>query len=133
MIPSVGRIVHYKLGDYEVDNEINGRMSNLNRHEAGQVVPMLIVRVWEEEPTEKSAVNGRVFLDGQHSLWVTSRVQGDGLSQWSEPPRVEQAAPAPAAAASGSKGKKAAATPPAEPEAAAASETETPAEPEPAA
>lgn len=87
MIPSVGRIVHYKLGNYEVENEINERMSSINRHEVGQIVPMLIVKVHapDGQANEQTSVNGRAFLDGDHDLWVTSRQQGDGLSQWSDP------------------------------------------------
>lgn len=98
MIPSVGRIVHYKLGEYdikELDDRL-GRASHLNPPMEGEIYPMLIVRVWADEPTETTAVNGRVFLDGRHDHWVTSRQQGDGPGHWSDPVGkvVEPAAPA---------------------------------------
>lgn len=107
MIPSIGRIVHYKLNDSDV-TEINRRRADArrtslhfsgaiihtgNQAEPGMVFPMLITRVWGLGPngaqiTEESVVQGQVFLDGNDTLWVTSRHQGDSEGQWSEPPRV---------------------------------------------
>jgi hypothetical protein len=60
MIPSPGRIVHYKLaeGDVAAIKQLKGQ-GNL-----------------------------QVFLDGDCSYWATSRKQGDDPCQWSEPPRV---------------------------------------------
>lgn len=94
MIPSVGRIVHYKLGQYDIQElqDRLSRVSHLNRPTEGEVYPMLITKIFTDSPTEESPVNGRVFLDGRHDHWVTSRKQGDGPGSWSEPPRVEQAA-----------------------------------------
>lgn len=103
MIPTIGRIVHFKLGDANV-HEINRRRDDArasaisgdktgaqvhvgNAPSEGDVYPMLITRVWDSEPTEDSVVQGQVFLDGNDVLWVTSAQQGDGEYQWSEPVR----------------------------------------------
>lgn len=74
-MPTIGRIVHYKLsvGDVEViaaERAKSGGALHGNPVEAGQVYPMMITRVWGDQPM--SAVNGQVLLDGNHSLWVTS-------------------------------------------------------------
>jgi hypothetical protein len=91
MIPTIGRIVHYTLTDHDVA-QIAARRTGAgdksigNTVTAGDVFPLMITRVWG--PTEESAVNGQVFLDGDDVLWVTSRQQGDGPSTWREPERV---------------------------------------------
>lgn len=104
MMPSVGRIVHFKLDSSRVE-QINRRRQDAQAHMPehrgnangvmvhvgnqaveGDVVPLVIVRVWGDTP--ESAVNGQLLLDGSDSLWVTSVTQGDALGQWSEPPRV---------------------------------------------
>lgn len=102
MRPTVGRTVHYMLSEGDAA-EINGRryaVSNAAAREdntgfvvhtgndaaAGDVLPMLIVKVWGD--TAEAAVNGQVVLDGNDSYWATSRIQGDGPGMWSWPPRV---------------------------------------------
>lgn len=104
MIPSLGRIVHYRLNEYDAVM-VNRRRADAqasaiasattgavvhagNATRAGDVFPMMIVRVWADEPTEITCVQGQVFLDGNDTLWVTSRQQGDAEGQWFEPPRV---------------------------------------------
>lgn len=78
-IPTVGRTVLYTL------NETDAELINLarsqppfpragNRAEAGQVYPMVIVRVWGDTPD--AAVNGQVLLDGPDTYWATSRHLG---------------------------------------------------------
>lgn len=68
-----------KVGDYH-----DGVMVHVgNRAEAGQVFPMLIVRVWGD--AEDSAVNGQVFLDGSDVLWKTSVSVGEGEGRWAWP------------------------------------------------
>lgn len=81
LIPSVGRIVHYVLP------EGAGR---------GHDRPAVIVRVWEEHPTHRSAVNLMVFTDSMNDglpeiYWQTSRYQDDGheFGTWHEPERYE--------------------------------------------
>lgn len=102
MIPSIGRTVHYTLSATEAQ-EVNRRRADAVKHHTtreadgavvhrgnaareGDVLPMLIVRLWGED--EDSLVNGQVFLDGNDSLWVTSRAQGHEPGQWHQPPRV---------------------------------------------
>lgn len=114
MTPSVGRIVHYVLN--EVDAEaINRRRTTSraiaeriqvdawplgaqahigNEVRAGDVFPMVIVRVWplrDDHPVW--SVNGQVLLDGSDTYWATSREQAapdcaDKQGLWFEPPRV---------------------------------------------
>lgn len=102
-VPSVGRIVHYTLTEADAE-AINRRRADAanslaqhreaadgtqvhagNRAKEGDVLPMLIVRVWNEVP---GTVNGQVFLDGNDTLWVTSVTPGDGPRRWAWPPRV---------------------------------------------
>lgn len=109
MIPTVGRVVRYVLNEHDAA-QVNRRRKDAeaglgsirtdalgyvvhvgNTAEAGQTMPMTIVRVWGDTPG--SAVNGQVLLDGNDSLWVTSRTQGEGLGRWAEIPADE---PAPA-------------------------------------
>ena len=51
---------------------------------------MMITRVWAhgDHVAETTVVQGQAFLDGNDTLWVTSRQQGDQEGQWSAPPRV---------------------------------------------
>lgn len=92
-VPTIGRIVHYTLTEWDAD-QVNRRRDDWkddqaenatavgfqahvgNRAEAGQTYPMLIVRVWGDTP--ESSVNGQVFLDGNDVLWVTSCSVGEG-------------------------------------------------------
>lgn len=111
-IPTIGRIVHYRLSADDVDvigrrrttgHSIAERMkygddpqlkawpAGAQAHigndpREGKSYPMLIVAVWGDTPT--SAVNGQVFLDGNDVLWATSVAVGEGPRTWSWPPRV---------------------------------------------
>lgn len=104
MIPSVGRIVHLRLSA-DCAQSINKRREDANRSrlsnaaigyiahagnpvKEGDVYPLIITRVWSDEPTERTPVNGQVLLDGNDTLWASSVEQGDGPGQWFEPPRV---------------------------------------------
>lgn len=88
MNPTVGRILHYTLSKTDAER-ISKLPSNQNPHYAGDVLPLLVCRVWPNEfGTDKSGVNGQVFLDGSDSLWVTSVGEGAGEGQWSWPPRA---------------------------------------------
>jgi hypothetical protein len=89
--PKVGMIGLYKLSEQDVeqinrrrdDAQGSGRADRMdgvqvhfgNAVTVGQVFPMVVVRVWGEDP--EVAVNGQVLLDGNDTLWVTSRHQGD--------------------------------------------------------
>lgn len=103
-VPSLGRIVHYRLGPEDV-KQINRRRTTGaaiaaqilvwpagaqahigNEVKEGDVFPMIITRVWGTEPT--SAVNGQVLLDGTDVFWATSTKLGDGPYEFSWPPRT---------------------------------------------
>lgn len=92
MIPSAGRIVHYKMSAGDIANAVPDASHSLNRPGVGAVLPAMIVRVWADEPTEDTACNLQVFLDGDCSYWATSRKQGPvddpEPGTWFEPPRV---------------------------------------------
>lgn len=95
-IPTIGRIVHYRLSEYDAAT-INRRRSDAsekidwhralksgamvhvgNRVEAGHVYPAMIVRVWSDSPAPNTAVNLQVFLDGTDVFWATSTSVDDG-------------------------------------------------------
>lgn len=112
MIPTVGRIVHYRLSKQDAE-QINVRRSDFRAFEAGHkhphepgqpaatghiahvgnsasagdIHPMIIVRVWGQTPD--SAVNGQVLLDGNDTLWVTSVSRGDAERRWTWPERAD--------------------------------------------
>jgi len=79
----VGQTVLYTLTDQDAE-QINSDLGYVahvgNQAEAGQVLPMIIVRTWGDTP--ESSVNGQVFLDGNSTLWVTSRSAGSGPGHW---------------------------------------------------
>lgn len=56
-----------------------------NEPHEGDVVPMMIVRVW---PGDTHGVNGQAFLDGNDVLWVTSVAEGTTPGTYAWPPRV---------------------------------------------
>ena len=102
MIPTVGRIVHYRLSEADVlaiNHQRQAQGTSGNPVTAGDVFPAVIVRNWfatDTPPTnEQQACQLQVFLDGPLPLWVTSRQQGSdpandklpGMGQWIEPPR----------------------------------------------
>lgn len=108
-IPTIGRIVHYTLSEsdaeainrrrddriaYQANPYNDERVSKKptgfqvhhgNKAHEGDVLPMIIVRVWGTQPD--SAVNGQVFLDGNDTLWVTSVVVGEGPRRFAWPTR----------------------------------------------
>lgn len=88
MTPTVGRTVHYILGPDDAD-KINRRRSDAERHmaehrtRAGEAYPLAITRVWPDD-----TVNGQVLLDGNDTLWVTSRKADNQPATWAWPPRT---------------------------------------------
>lgn len=87
MIPTPGRIVLYTLTEWDVKtieaqrSVVAGYRGNPVR--PGDVYPLLIARVWSE--AEGGSVNGQVLLDGNDTLWVTSRIEGDAYGDWKDP------------------------------------------------
>jgi hypothetical protein len=85
--PTIGRIVHYTLSDYDA-KEISSRRNEKgtpdgNFVERGQTYPAMIVRTFGGDH-----VNLQVFLDGTDTYWATSRSEGAGVGHWTWPPRV---------------------------------------------
>lgn len=101
-IPSIGRIVHYTLSEYDVEQiaaqrkleaitadnaqDVYAKARRGNTPEVGDVYPMLITRVWGDTP--ESSVNGQVFLDGNDVLWATSACVGHGPHTFAWPARA---------------------------------------------
>jgi hypothetical protein len=103
--PTIGRIVHYRLSAQDAE-AINRRRDHAASHlrsqtggatqgyqahagnsvNAGEVFPMIIVRVFGED--KHAAVSGQVFLDGSDVFWATSRIEGGAPGQWTWPERV---------------------------------------------
>lgn len=92
-IPTIGRIVHYHLAQYDAE-QINRRREDArqralavsgpdlmtgmvvhsgNHVNEGDVFPAMITRVWSANPEPGAAVNLQVFLDGNDTYWATSR------------------------------------------------------------
>lgn len=89
-MPTVGRIVHYTLSAQDVQRISPRRTSSNavhigNEPREGDVVPMMIVRVWQ---SDQHSVNGQAFLDGTDVLWVTSAIEGSVPGTWAWPPRT---------------------------------------------
>jgi hypothetical protein len=79
-----GRVVLYRLTDGDVVRILSTRAEHGqqgNGVEQGQEYPALIVRVWDtdDEPRADGLANLKVQLDGDDTLWVTSRTVTDAL------------------------------------------------------
>lgn len=104
MIPTLAQIVYYTLSEHEA-HEVNRRRQDAwakieyhrtektgvqvhvgNAAHEGDVFPMLIVKTFN--PVDGGPVNGQVFLDGNDTLWVTSRVEGTTPGTWCRPPHL---------------------------------------------
>jgi len=102
-LPTIGRIVHYRLTEQQA-TEINRRRTTGasiaerikvvkwplgaqahigNEAHEGDMFPGMIVRVWGSDMD--SSVQLQVFLDGNDVLWATSVKAGDGAGTWSWP------------------------------------------------
>ena len=88
-----GRIVHFMLSAQDAA-EINKKRAQVdwsnvpqngtqmhvgNHVEAGEHIPMIIVKVWNKE---LGYVNGKLFLDGNDDFWVTSVSPGNEPHSW---------------------------------------------------
>lgn len=73
-IPSMGRMVYYKLSSSDVDAIYQRRVSKGfqgNTVGVGMVFPAMVVNTWGTNPD--SPVNLQVILDGDDSYWASSR------------------------------------------------------------
>jgi hypothetical protein len=83
---SVGRIVHYRMALYDVENYVVTPHGSVgNRPNQGDAYPAVVVRL---NHAESGSVNLQVFLDGSDSYWATSRTEGDEPGHWFWPPRT---------------------------------------------
>ena len=62
----IGQMVKYKVGKWDLDQDVR------HQNYVGDIVPLLVTRVWSHEYGDEPGVNGRAFLDGEAILWVTS-------------------------------------------------------------
>jgi hypothetical protein len=116
VVPSIGRILHYRLTEVDAkrinkrrQDAISYRVSKTmpgtalvedgtqihygNDAHPGEVYPLIVTKVWEG-----GLVNGQVLLDGNDTLWVmsvreepTTPVEEHPIEfagRWSWPPRV---------------------------------------------
>ena len=86
--PKVGDVVLYRLSENDAAAIATRRASDHGRANiagnealAGDAFPMIIARVWDDDPG--SAVNGQVILDGQDTHWATSVRAGAGPGSFS--------------------------------------------------
>lgn len=91
MKPTIGRIVIYRLRAHDAEAiMIRRNRSPLdlrgNAVAEGDEFPMMIVRVWGDQPD--SCVNGKVQLDGSDTHWATSIQVGEGPGTFSWPAPV---------------------------------------------
>ncbi|TMR18530.1 hypothetical protein ETD86_21505 [Nonomuraea turkmeniaca] len=111
-MPTIGRIVHYTLGEQDA-TAINRRRADFeafrrslvgpqepgmpgadghqahvgNTTRAGDVYPAVVVRVFPGGTESNGVCNLQVLLDGNDTYWATSRTEGDGEFRWSWPAR----------------------------------------------
>ena len=107
MKPTTGRIVHYRLSDWDAQ-DINRRRRDFsaftrtyprpdesgtpgasghighfgNHADEGDILPAMIVKTWGG-----TTVNLQVYLDGNDIYWATSRQEGESPGSWMWPPR----------------------------------------------
>lgn len=106
MVPTVGRILKYRLSALDVERinrrrttrtDVRARIDDgswpvgAQAHVGNQVgtsdtLPMIVTYVGENT----GLVNGQVFLDGNDTLWVIGARQGGQPGQWSWPVREER-------------------------------------------
>lgn len=92
--PTPGRIVFYRLTETDLAQIRADRAGSPSTHRGNfpsveEAVPLLIVKVWPDEfGPDIPGINGQAFLDGTHSIWVTSAREGTEAGNWSWPSRV---------------------------------------------
>lgn len=97
--PVLGDIVEYTLTEQDAagahKRRIDANQSQIaatnsgamvhtgNYVEPGDKFPLIITRVWPRAGADAPhQINGQVLLDGNDTLWVTSRREGDGQGFW---------------------------------------------------
>ncbi|MDX3555175.1 hypothetical protein [Streptomyces europaeiscabiei] len=99
--PSIGRIVHYTLSEWDA-GQINRRRKDFHENgraqagsgfvghignwaAEGDVFPAVVVKVFNESTV---TANLQVLLDGNDTYWATSAAEGDRPGTWAWPGRV---------------------------------------------
>jgi hypothetical protein len=82
-VPTVGRIVHYRLSAVDLARPTLPPDQRGNS-QAGQLVPAIVTNVFGVGSLAL-ALNLHVLLDGPGTFWATSRLQGAGDGQWDWP------------------------------------------------
>lgn len=103
MTPTIGRIVHYRLGPQDIEainrrradaragvgwhreNKTGAQVHVGNEVREGDTYPLVITRVHGDGPD--AYVNGQVMLDGNDLYWATSVKVGEGPRTYSWPNR----------------------------------------------
>lgn len=106
--PRVGDVVCYRLSGADAARIASRRRASFkaggsglvgNEHAKGDVVPLVVVRVWGGEftpsssfridesdewtfPLDSYGVNGQAILDGNDSAWITSAPHADADGAW---------------------------------------------------
>ena len=83
------QILVHTTGDQKLVGWPVGAQAHIgNQASAGDVVPLVVVKVWPNEYGEGiPGVNGQAFLDGNDALWITSAKEGTKPGTWAWPPR----------------------------------------------
>ncbi len=91
MQPTIGRIVHYRLSEQDVEGILDWRkkgsgtqLDHGNMPEPGNLLPAIVTHV------SGPYINAQVFLDGNHSWFVLSVAEGTGRGMWSWPARQSE-------------------------------------------
>ena len=73
-------VVPYKLSQWDVDYAMlkANKLNLTHQSSKGDIVPLIVVRVWNNEYGDKPGVNGQIILDGEFTLWVTSVREYEG-------------------------------------------------------
>ena len=75
---TIGRTVLYSLNRFDA--------AAIGYSQEGELVPMIVVKVWPNEFGNKPGVNGQLIVDSPKGmLWVTSKAEGTEPGTWRWP------------------------------------------------
>ena len=94
MVPTIGRIVHYKVSENDVQHYTFRPMDHpsFNLPYPGDVFPMVITNVNPDSDGVVRTLSGNVIVNNGTMFWTGSVTEGlgDVPGQWFWPPRVEE-------------------------------------------
>jgi hypothetical protein len=89
--PSIGRIVHYRLSEQDINDVFvkHGQIRG-SQPKVGDVCAAVVTGVFAAYRSVDAppALDLRVFVNGPGDLWVTEKLEGTEPAQWCWPPRV---------------------------------------------